>query len=139
MTNHRCLIPCDGFYEWKRAGRTHTPHCIHLADGGVLTMAGLWSPWRSPDGLELVTFTVVTTTASATVAPLHDRMPVFLAGPARSQWLSANVTAETLSELLVPWAGIPLEAYQVSHAVNSVATDEPGCLEPARVVQLELF
>jgi putative SOS response-associated peptidase YedK len=140
LPHHRCLIPCDGFYEWRRDGQAHTPHYVHLAGGGLLTMAGLWSPWRSPDGLELATFTVVTTTANAVLAPLHDRMPVFLSGPARGRWLTGPALDEaTLGELLVPWAGAPLEAYQVGPQVNSVGSDSPALLEPARVVQLELF
>jgi len=137
---HRCLVPCDGFYEWKREGPVHTPHYIHLAGGGLLTMAGLWSPWRSPEGLEFSTFTVVTTRANATLSPLHDRMPVFLSEEARRRWLTGEVLdASELSELLVPWVGAPLARYQVNPKVNSVGTDGPALLEPARVVQLELF
>jgi len=139
LTSHRCLIPCDGFYEWTRDGRSSTPHYVHLALGGILTMAGLWSPWRSPEGLDFVTFTIVTTAASPTVAPLHDRMPAFVDASERARWLSSTSTADALTELLVPWAGAPLEAYQVSHLVNSVVTDDPACLNPARLVQLDLF
>ena len=139
LRNQRCLIPCDGFYEWKRDGRTHTPHYVHLAEGGLLTMAGLWSAWRSHEGLEVVTFTVVTTTANPQVAALHDRMPVFLPGPRRQRWLAEDTDEASLMRLLVPWAGPPLEEYQVSHLVNAVATDSPECVLPARVVQLDLF
>ena len=139
LPRRRCVVPCDGFYEWKRDRHLHTPHYIHLATSRVLTMAGLWSSWRSPEGLEVVTFTVITTTANRTVAALHDRMPVFLDREARAAWLSEATEQPRLPALLVPWAGAPLEAYQVSPLVNGVATDSPACIEPARVVQLELF
>jgi putative SOS response-associated peptidase YedK len=137
LADHRCLVPCDGFYEWTRDGRQRTPHYIHAATPRLLTMAGLWSSWTSPEGLEVVTFTVVTTSANGTVRPLHDRMPVFLEGAGRETWLRGPYQAA--APLLVPWAGAPLAEYQVGRAVNSVAVDDPRCLEPATAVQLSLL
>lgn len=139
LRRQRCLVPCDGFYEWQHSGRSRTPYYVHLAQGGLLTMAGLWSTWRSHEGLEVTTFAVVTTAANPPVARLHDRMPAFIPAAARELWLSPDAAEEALEGLLVPWSGPALEAYQVSPLVNSVAHDTPQCLEPARVVQLELF
>jgi putative SOS response-associated peptidase YedK len=139
LARHRCLVPCDGFYEWTRHGRQHTPHYLHPREPQVLTMAGLYSLWSSPDHLELVTFTIITTSANAAVRPLHDRMPVFLDEEARTRWL-AGPTEDfaSLTELLVPWRGA-LTSYQVGPQVNQVAIDDPSCLEPARTVQLSLL
>ena len=140
LGHHRCLVPCDGFYEWKRHGTQRTPMYIDRPDHGLLTMAGLWTTWRSPEGMDVVTFTVVTTRANDAVRPVHDRMPVFLDAAGRERWLSGP-TKDTaaLLELLAPWRGEPLEVYQVSPKVNSVTADDPGCIEPAKTVQLSLL
>ncbi len=130
---HRCLVPCDGFYEWLRDGRARTPHWVFAPDEGVLTMAGLWNAWRSPDGLEATTFTVITTQANAMMRTLHDRMPVFIAPEHRARWLHEGDPG-----LLVPWAG-ELRERQVGPLVNHVEHDDPRCLEPATVVQLSLL
>jgi putative SOS response-associated peptidase YedK len=137
LASQRCLVPCDGFYEWTGEARNRLPHYIHPRTPQVLTMAGLWSAWLGPEGGEVVTFTVVTTRANAAVASLHDRMPVFLEGPAREAWLKAPW--DDVAALLQPWAGAPLVAYQVGTQVNSVAVDDPRCLEPAAAVQLRLL
>src|SRR5215212_2353607 len=76
----RCLVPASGFYEWKKAGGGKVPHWIHAADGGPLTFAGLWEVWRPEKDAEPVfTFTILTTTPSADVSGIHDRMPVIVA------------------------------------------------------------
>jgi putative SOS response-associated peptidase YedK len=136
LKTHRCLVPADGFYEWKRFGAQRTPHFIRRADEQLLTMAGLWSTWKSPDGLEVVTFTIVTTEANGMMRELHDRMPVLLDEAGREAWLSKEGKP---GALLVPWHGAPLEQYEVAPQVNSVAFDGPACIEPAKVVQLSLL
>lgn len=140
LRDHRCLVPCDGFYEWKKHGAQRTPLNITASSGRVLTMAGLWSTWRSPEGLDVVTFTIITTDANEFMAPIHDRMPAFLEAGDRARWLSgpAQDTAGLL-ELLRPWRGEPLKAVEVSSKVNSVAVDDPSCLAPATSVQLTLL
>jgi putative SOS response-associated peptidase YedK len=137
VAHHRCLVPCDGFFEWHREGRAHQPHYIHAASGELLAMAGLWSRWRAPDGLEVVTFTVITTAASPVIAPIHDRMPVFLDEAGRRAWLTdADVSLPTL---LRPWDGTPLVEHAVSTHVNTAAVDDPSCIAPASTEQLRLL
>lgn len=136
LKTHRCLVPCDGFYEWTKHGAQHTPHYIHRPDDAVLTMAGLYSLWKSPDGLEVLTFTIITTSANSMMKSLHDRMPVFLDAGARETWLSKTETS--VASLLVPWAGTLVE-HQVAPHVNSVGFDDPTCIEPAKVMQLSLL
>src|SRR5262245_56305297 len=76
----RCIVPADGFYEWRREGSRRLPFYLHPPRGGVLAMAGLWSVWKDPStGLWVPSAAVVTTSANATVGELHDRMPVILA------------------------------------------------------------
>jgi putative SOS response-associated peptidase YedK len=74
----RCLIPADGFYEWKKAGRTRQPYFICLKDGLPLAFAGLWEEWRDPDGQAVGCCAIIVTRANALLQPIHERMPVIL-------------------------------------------------------------
>jgi putative SOS response-associated peptidase YedK len=140
FTHHRCLVPCNGFYEWRARGKQRVPLYIRPVSGRLLTMAGLWSPWKSPMGLEVATFTVITASANAFMEPLHDRMPVFLAGEDRAAWLEQPAREPSaLQALLLPWRGEPFEAVEVSQLVNSVSFDAPECIAPARAAQLDLL
>ncbi len=123
----RCVVPADGFYEWRKpeAGGTggKTPFWIHRGDGRPLGMAGLWERWRgSESGDELHSFTILTRPASAWMSPLHDRMPALLEGDAIGAWLTPGAD-------LPPSDGIRLSAHEVSRRVNSPANDEPECIE----------
>ena len=130
----RCLVPCDGFYEWRHEGRARLPHWVHPKDGALLAMAGLWSHWTSPDGLELDTFCVVTTAATEALRSLHERMPVFLDDAARTDWLAGATDLSRVS----PWPH-PLEVTPVSTHVNRVGVDDPQCLAPPATEQLRLL
>lgn len=104
----RCIIPASGFYEWKKqmVGKKEVkaPFRIGRTDHGIVALAGLWSRWTSPEGSELQTFTIITTTPNNTLQALHDRMPVILDRKNYDKWLeSATPTAE-LQPLLVPCA-----------------------------------
>jgi putative SOS response-associated peptidase YedK len=139
LPRHRCLVPCDGFYEWKHAGRLREPHYIHAPSGELLAMAGLWSRWTSPDGLDVITFTVITCAANEQIRSLHGRMPVFLDEEGRRRWLSGPACElAALETLLRPWPR-PLSAYAVTPHVNKTTVDDPSCLEPAHTVQLSLL
>jgi putative SOS response-associated peptidase YedK len=118
----RCLVPADGFYEWKstRGGRKQ-PYFIRLASGAPLALAGLWEHWKAPEGDVIATFTIVTTAASEQMSALHDRMPVVVAPADHEEWL----TSPNPSALLVPWQGEPFELVPVSARVNNVANDDP--------------
>lgn len=140
LAAHRCVVPADGFYEWRHEGEQRLPHFIHRADGGLLAMAGLWSRWRSPEHLDVDTFTVVTTRANPEVHPLHERMPALLDEEGQRRWLSGPThDLAALEALLRPWHGAALTLTQVSPHVNSVAVDDERCLEPAQAVQLRLL
>ena len=120
FARRRCVVPADGFFEWRGEKKSRRPIWFHPPDGGLLAFAGLWEPGR--DGPR---FTILTTEANATVAPVHDRMPVILPPSCIGEWLAARH-----AELLVPAAPEVLLATPVSSRVNSVANDDPACLEP---------
>jgi putative SOS response-associated peptidase YedK len=131
----RCLVPADAFYEWERvADSIRQPNLIRRADGEPMAFAGLWSPWRDPADPEaewLRTFSIVTTTANATLAPIHDRMPVILAAAAWAAWLDPVAPdPDALQELLRPAADDLLIRYPVTKRVNSARNDGPDLIVP---------
>jgi putative SOS response-associated peptidase YedK len=87
LAARRCLVPADAFYEWKAVADGKQPYAIARADGSPLAFARLWEGWRSPDGETLRTFTIITTSANAEMAQLHDRMPVALEPIDWPHWL----------------------------------------------------
>jgi len=130
MKRRRCLIPADGFYEWQAGGQRKQPFYIHAKSGAPFAFAGLWETWTGPNGEELETGTIVTTTANKTLAPIHDRMPVIVPRDAFDLWLdAANVDPKTAEALIVPAPENFLEAYPISTDVNRVANDNPKLLE----------
>jgi putative SOS response-associated peptidase YedK len=137
MKRRRCLIPVDGFYEWKAGGPRKQPFYIRAKSGEPFAFAGLWETWTGPNGEELETAAIVTTTANRTLAPIHDRMPVILAPEAFDLWLdSANVDPAAASALIKPAPENFLEAYPISTDVNRVANDNPTLVEPvAEIVE----
>jgi putative SOS response-associated peptidase YedK len=132
MKRRRCLFPADGFYEWKRDGNRKQPYFVRLKSGQPMAFAGLWESWSGPNGEEMETAAIVTTTASRSIAHIHDRMPVIVAPEAFDFWLDPNVDAQTAAAVIAPAPDAALEAYEVSSAVNRTANDSPGLLEPLR-------
>lgn len=131
----RCLVPTDGFYEWKREpDGSKTPYYVRAADGDPLALAGLWAAWRDrgdPDAEALRTCTVVTTDANASLRSLHHRMPVVLPRDAWDEWLDpANDDVAALVHLLRPAPDDLLVASPVGDAVNNVRNDSPELLAP---------
>jgi putative SOS response-associated peptidase YedK len=132
MRRRRCLIPADGFYEWKREGGGKRAYYIRAGSGAPMAFAGLWETWTGPNGEELESAAIVTTAANRLLTPLHDRMPAILSADSFDLWLDcANVDAESAAALIAPAPEALLEVYRVSSAVNRVANDAPELTEPA--------
>lgn len=131
MKYRRCVIPADGFYEWKRDGATKRPHLIRMKSRKPFAFAGLWETWVGPNGEELDTAAIVTTDANAVLAPIHHRMPVILPPETFDMWLDcANVSPVAASSLLVPAPADAMEAFEISPAVSRVANDGPEIQQP---------
>lgn len=128
----RCLVLADGFYEWKRPDKkTKIPFLFVLKTRGPFAFAGLWDLWKNPNGEELLTFTIITTSANELMAPIHDRMPVILPQKVESRWLDPEFKdTDKLKTLLQPYPSDKMEAYEVSSIVNSPKNDTPSCIEP---------
>jgi putative SOS response-associated peptidase YedK len=129
----RCLIPADGFYEWRDGGgeSSKTPFWISRADGKLFAFAGLWAslPAREGEG-ELVSCAIVTCEPNELIRPLHDRMPVVLMPDAEARWLEPGADAKELASLLAPAPEDLLVLREVVDAVNDVREGGPHLLEP---------
>jgi putative SOS response-associated peptidase YedK len=121
----RCLIPADGFYEWKAEGKLKQPYYISLPE--PFAMAGLWESWKAPDGSILRTCCVITTGPNAVMEPIHDRMPVIIAPENWGRWLSAPV--EEVAELVRPYPADSMLAWPVSRRVSKTVEDDTGLIE----------
>jgi len=139
FTKRRCIIPADGFYEWKKVPgqKAKQPYFIHRTDGEPLAFAGLWEIWRPDDDVDrtsdpLRSCTIITGQPNEKIAEIHDRMPVMLPPSAWDSWLDPeNDDLEALGKLLVPAPASLLEVHPVSRAVNNVRDDGPELIEPA--------
>lgn len=127
----RCLLPADGFYEWKSEGRRKRPHRFTLVDGGVFAFAGLWDAWTGGGGKPLVTCCTLTTTPNELVRPVHDRMPVIVPRESYAEWLDAGTPERRLRELLVPFPVERMAVREVGPAVNKATTEGAACVEAA--------
>jgi putative SOS response-associated peptidase YedK len=130
----RCLIPADGFFEWKSqpGSKTKVPHYIHLKDRRPFAFAGLWDEWSAGDGSPVRSCTIVTTAPNQLIETIHTRMPVILRNEDLDQWLDPSPRApESLSHLLKPYPAELMEAYPVSTLVNNPAADQAQCIDRA--------
>src|SRR4051794_34750237 len=126
FAKRRCLVPVDGFYEWKKVGKEKRPYFIGMANGEPFTLAGLWENWKDPASSERVrTFTIITTEANDLVRALHDRMPVVIGAGDRDRWL----TGSDQQELLKPYPSELMTIWPVSTRVNSPKNDDPSLLD----------
>jgi putative SOS response-associated peptidase YedK len=126
--HRRCLVAMDCFYEWAGAKPPKQPFAIARRDHGEMLVAGIWDGWRAADGSVLRSFAVITTTANATLAPIHHRMPVVIAARDIDPWLAGEPDAA--AALLRPAPNDTLLAWPVSSAVNDVRRDGPELLQP---------
>ncbi len=125
----RCLVPADGYYEWKKIdAKTKQPYFIRRRDDQLFAFAGLWEHWEK--GSEPVeTFTIITTDANPLTQSVHDRMPVILNPDEFDLWLDPEFEGkEHLQSLLKPYDDNLLTMYPVSRTVNSPKNDSPECI-----------
>ena len=129
LERKRCLVPADGFFEWKRDGKQATPLYIHPSPHRFVAFAGLWARLRTDSG-ELHSFTIVTGPPNELVRPIHDRMPVVLDRSAWSSWLDPTLDATAAHDLLKTAPVGDWHAEYVSTWVNKADHDDATCIEP---------
>lgn len=131
MKRRRCLIPADGFYEWKGEGAAKRPWTVRRKGGEPLAFAGIWETWTGPSGEEMESAAIVTVEASPLLQQVHHRMPVMLTPETHDAWLDCdNIRAEEALSAISVLPDEQLETYAVSPAVNRVANDGPDVIAP---------
>ncbi|MFC0439022.1 SOS response-associated peptidase [Kutzneria buriramensis] len=146
MARRRCILPADGWFEWRRETGAKEPFYVTNPDDTSLAMAGLWTAWRDPNQPAspwLVTCAVLTTDAFGPLASVHERMPLVLPRDAYERWLAPDLGSDDVADLLKPSPEIVdrYELRRVSTAVNSIRNNGPELLAEAEPepVELDLF
>lgn len=130
LKERRCIIPADGFFEWKRTGKkTSIPYRFTLKDKNLFAMAGVWEEFDDQHGEMFHTFSVITTPANASVSAIGERMPVILQPEYEKRWLEGDDEQSMMAQL-VPFAG-QLDHYSVSSGVNSPDRNDKFIVQPA--------
>jgi putative SOS response-associated peptidase YedK len=133
LERRRCIVPADGYYEWKKVPGYKQPYHIRLKGRRMFGMAGLWDSWKGSSGSIIESFAIITTESNTISSTVHNRMPVILPEDSWSDWLNTEVLDSTVDSLMAPFPSDMMEMEQVSPVVNRVATDSPDCLRPAEV------
>ncbi len=129
--SRRCLIPADGFYEWKRAAKTKQPFHFGLQDDSLFAFAGLWDRWKNASGQVVESCSILTTKPNALLADVHDRMPMILNPEHYDLWLDPGFRrVDALKEMLNPFDARLMRCFPVSTRINSVTNDDPDCVVP---------
>ena len=127
----RCLIPADGFYEWKVVNGNKVPHHIRMKNSGVFALAGLWDRWEG-DGETLDSCSIIVMPANEVMKPIHERMPAIIAPACYNWWLDARITdKQVIMQHLNSAPSNQLTAFPVSTWVNVPKHDDERCIQPA--------
>ena len=139
----RCIVPFDGFYEWKKTDKGKIPFRIITKNTEIFTIAGLWERWRDPKGDDVYTFTLITQEPNEIVKKIHNRMPAILLPEQEKLWLDEEIPTQELLEMIKPYPEELMEAYTVSTKVNNVRENDPSLIErkdyPELMDQGQLF
>jgi putative SOS response-associated peptidase YedK len=142
INQRRCLIPFDGFYEWKKQTPYKIPYRITLKDQSAFAVAGIWEQWKSPKGELVNSFSVITRPPNELMKTIHDRMPAILLPEQEKHWIDKNLSAKDALSLLIPYPADRMHAYTVSSRINKVSENDPQLLEEVpfdRPIQGSLF
>jgi putative SOS response-associated peptidase YedK len=124
----RCLIPADGFFEWKRNGKEKRPFYFRSREDSLLTFAGIWDAWRNRGQL-IITCAIITTPANELIHELHNRMPAILPPELHAAWLNPATNRVDLLSMLTPFPASLMKTYQVSSKVNAPENDTVDLLD----------
>jgi putative SOS response-associated peptidase YedK len=136
----RCIVPFDGFYEWKKVGNQKIPFRIGIKGEEIFTIAGLWERWKSPAGEEIYSFTLITQEPNEYMAQIHNRMPAILDREQEKYWLDNDIPVEDLLASITPPPNEKMKAYTVDRRVGNVRNNDGDLLKEVIYPELnELF
>lgn len=132
LKQHRCIVPADSFYEWKRVSKkSKIPYRFLLNNNNTFSFAGLWEEFEDDNDEVMHTFTIITTEPNEMVQPIHERMPVMLTPDTEKIWLDNASSEHDLLNVLLPFDANGMTNYTVSSQVNNVANDLPSIIAPS--------
>jgi putative SOS response-associated peptidase YedK len=124
----RCLVPTDGFYEWKTEGRLKQPYYFSMKSGEPFLLGGVWESWRAPEGSILRTCCLITTEPNEIMLPVHDRMPVIVSPVDYEAWLTGDV--DNALDLIRPYPTDEMQTWAVSKRVSRSVEEGPDLVLP---------
>lgn len=133
VNKKRCIVPLDGFYEWKKTATGKQPYRIVTTNTEVFCVAGLWERWSPKAGEDIFSFTIITQAPNDLMAEIHNRMPAILSPDQERDWLDMSIPAADAIEMLAPYPDELMRAYPVSTRVGNVRENDEGLLEEVLV------
>ncbi len=124
VNKKRCIVPFDGFYEWKKTEDGKQPYRIVTTDTDIFSVAGLWERWKSPEGQDIYSFTLITQEPNELMTDIHNRMPAILLPDQERDWLDMTIPAEEAIQMLEPYPSALMKAYRVSKRVGNVREND---------------
>ena len=132
----RCLIPADGFFEWRTIGKQKQPFYIHLRQQELMAMGGLYEIWERPEGV-IASAAVITTESNALISQIHERMPVIIGPEDYDTWLDPYFQDhEAVGKLIRPYAADRMEMYPVTRLMGNPRFDNPEAIRPIEATTL---
>lgn len=142
VRHRRCIIPLDGFYEWKKIHKDKIPYRITLKSQALFSVAGIWEQWKSEEDKTIFSFSIITQAPNKLMSEIHDRMPAILLPDQEKMWLDKSRSAEDALSIIQPYPDELLHAYTVSDRVNKVKENDINLLKEVpfdRPIQGSLF
>ena len=130
LAHRRCIVPAQGFYEWKVENKAKQPYFIFHRNRSILLFAGLWEQWKSPEGKMIHSVTIITKAAQENLKELHDRMPAIISPQSREAWLSPETDLASAQRILNQSSAEEIDFFPVSTLVNKPANNSQECVEP---------
>lgn len=131
LKSKRCIIPMDGFYEWKKNSGIKVPFRIKISNQEIFSVAGLWDTWHSTDNNEIInSCTIITLPANEFMSSIHERMPAILMKENENLWLDEEILPSEALNMVAPYSSDLMECYQVSSKINSVYENSEDLIEP---------
>jgi putative SOS response-associated peptidase YedK len=133
LTRRRCLVPTTGFYEWKKLDGAKIPYYIHMKDDSMFAYAGLYENWKSHDGENVQSYTIVTSRPNLVASEIHNRMPVIVRREDEAAWIAEGpLSDEDLKRILQPYPPQEMESHRVPPDVNNPRNEGEDLILPVR-------
>ncbi|MBM3214643.1 SOS response-associated peptidase [Candidatus Poribacteria bacterium] len=135
LRRRRCLIPADGFYEWRRTGSQKQPYLVRVRGGEPFAFGGIWDVWRQGDDVVIESCAILTTEPNDLMVSIHDRMPVIIRPEEFDLWIDPSMQKPgDIAHLMAPFPASEMDAIAVTTRVNNPANDDPQCAVPAAAI-----